>query len=280
MDGWPVFEISEEKQAFMNIESDNEEQQAGVGIDNLEDIKANKAAQDDGDEEDVLDAGKKITSKAGGKWKDDLDIEFSDEEDAAPAKGSGGNAPQIAKGVFITKENSMISSVRRTSNIASEFVSVGLFKEALEKLETQIGMKDQSMIAKKFADLYLSSECFYSTMSFVPINSQFLTPKGNPTLPLVAFNLKAAERKLKYGYTKTTNGEFAEAIEIFRDVLTSIPLLSLETKADLASADKLISICLEYIAALSCELTKRKIDVNSFNRSKKKKRKRLYGSPF
>lgn len=276
MDGWPVFEISEEKQAFMNIESDGEEQPGAVGIDNLEDLKANKAAIDEAEDED-LDAGKKITAQAGGKWKDDLDIEFSDEEEGEQAKGSGTTAPASSKGAFIVKENNMVSSVRRSSNIASEFVAVGLFKEALEKLETQIGMKQQDLIARKFADLYLSSECFYSTMSFLPTHTQFLTQKNNPSLPLVAFNLKAAERKLKHGYAKTTSGEFAEAIEVFRDVLASIPLLSLDTKADLASAEKLVSICLEYIAALSCELAKKKIDVGAANRSKRPKRKRRSG---
>jgi coatomer protein complex subunit alpha (xenin) len=273
MNGWPVFEISEEKQAFMNIDSDAEEQQGGVGIDNLEDMKANKAGQDDDEEEEVQDtAGQKITAKAGGKWKDDLDIDFSEEEEeVAPTNGSSaGGAQQSVKGAFIVKENSILSSVRKSSNIASEFAAVGLFKEALEKLETQIGMKQQDVIAKRFADLYLSSELFYSTMSFVPTHSQFLVAQHNPSLPLVANNLKAAERKLKQGYNKTTEGEFVEAIEIFRDILTSIPLLSLGSKADLASAEKLISICLEYIVALSCDLEKKKT-VGNFYEAKPRK---------
>lgn len=259
MNGWPVFEISEEKQAFMNIESDNEEQQGGVGIDNLEDMKAAKAAQDEEEDEGIQEGGQKITAKAGGKWKDDLDIDFSDEEEAPPVKGvAGGNVPQSAKGAFIVKENSIVSSVRRSSNVASEFAAVGLFKEALEKLETQIGMKNQDLIAKRFADLYLSSEMFYSTMPFLPTNSQFLAAQHNPSMPLVANNLKAAEKKLKLGYNKTTEGEFVQAIEIFRDILTSIPLLSLGSKADMTSAEKLISLCLEYIVALSCDLEKKK----------------------
>ena len=38
MNGWPVFEISEEKQAFMNMDSDAEDAQV-AGVDNLEDVK-------------------------------------------------------------------------------------------------------------------------------------------------------------------------------------------------------------------------------------------------
>lgn len=272
MNGWPVFEISEEKQAFLNIDSDAEEMQAGVGVENLEDMKAAKAAQDE-EEEDITQesGGQKITAKAGGKWKDDLDIDFSDEEEAPPAKtGPPGKTQQGTAGTFIPKENSIVSSVRKSSNIPSEFVAVGLFKDALEKLETQIGMKKQDLISKRFADLYLSSELFYSTMSFVPCNSQFLAAQHNPAMPMVANNLKAAEKKLKHGYNKTTEGEFDKAIEIFRDILTSIPLLSLGSKADLTSAEKLVSICLEYILALSCDLEKKKT-VEYFDLAKSRK---------
>ena len=261
MNGWPVFEISEEKQAFMNIDSDGEDQKAGVGIDNLEDMRAAKAANDDEEDDDATGKNAdKITAKAGEKWKNDLDIEFSDEEETPISKNPLGTKTQGgAIGSFIPKENMIVSSVKKNSNIASEFVAVGLFREAIDKLETQIGMKKQDLISKQFADLYLSSELFYSTMSFLPINSQFMTPQHSQTLPLVSNNLKAAEKKLKLGYKKFTEGEFAEAIIIFRDILTSIPLLSLSSKADLTSAEKLVSISLEYIIALSCDSEKNKL---------------------
>lgn len=252
MNGWPVFEIAEKDQVFMNMDSDNEEAGQNLGVDNLEDVKEGATGHDD-EEED-----QHATAKAGDKWKDDLDVDFSDddEEDTkAPVQTTGSAS---TGGAFIVKENQMVSSVRKNSNIASEFAAVGLFKDAIEKLETQIGMKNQEVVSKQFADLYLCSELFYSTMSFIPTHSQFLTPSHNPSLPLVANNLKAAEKKLKQGYKKTTEGSFEEAIQIFRDILTSIPLLSLNAKSDMPTAQKLIQICTEYIVALSCDSEKKK----------------------
>ena len=251
MNGWPVFEIAEKDQVFMNMDSDNEEQGQNMGIDNLEDVK-DAAAVDE--EEDY----QPTTAKAGDKWKDDLDVDFSDEEEDQPQVAVQATDGASSGGAFISKENQMVSFVRKNSNIASEFAAVGLFKEALEKLETQIGMKKQDVVAKQFTDLYLCSELFYSTMNFIPTHSQFLTPTHNPGLPLVANNLKAAEKKLKHGYKKTTEGNFEDAIEVFRDILISIPLLSLNSKSDVASAHKLIEISTEYIVALSCDSEKKK----------------------
>lgn len=258
MSGWPVFEISEEKQAFMNIESDGEEQGQAMGVDNLEDLKQT-AAKDEEEEFQIS------TANAGGKWKDDLDVEFSDEdeEEAKPADKQASKAPTISSGNFVVKENNMPSYVRKNSNIAAEFAATGLFKEAMEKLETQVGVKRHETFSKQFADLYIASQMFYSTMSFVPTHAQYLTTAHNPSLPLVANNLKAAEKKLNQAYNKTTQGSFEEAIQIFRDILISIPLLSLNSKADVANAEKLVKICTEYIVALSCDSEKSKAVVSS-----------------
>lgn len=259
MNGWPVFEISEEKQAFMNIESDGEEPGQAMGVDNLEDLK--QTAPKEEEEEFQIS-----TANAGGKWKNDLDVEFSDEEEdeEKPAEKLQPKGPVISSGNFVVKENNMPSYVRKNSNIAAEFAAAGLFKEAMEKLETQIGVKKGDTFSKQFADLYIASQMFYSTMSFVPTHTQYLTPPHNPNIPLVANNLKAAEKKLNQAYNKTTQGSFEEAIQIFRDILISIPLLSLNSKSDVVNAEKLVKICTEYIVSLSCDAEKTKA-VSCFN---------------
>ncbi len=261
MNGWPVFEISEEKQAFMNLDSDAEEPTQVAGVDNLEDVKA-VADPDEEEAEGVAQDSKKAGGqvKAGEKWNNLLDVDFSDEEEDPPAKQPGKPQPKDlgAAGIFVAKEDPIVSTVKKQSNIPGEFVAVGLFKEAIEKLEKQVALKDAASIAPQFYDVFVSSELFYSTMSFVQPHAQYITSQAGPTVPLVANNLKAAERKLKQGYKKTTEGSFDEAILIFRDVINSVPLMSLNSKADLVTAEKLVSICTEYITALSCDVEKRK----------------------
>lgn len=261
MNGWPVFEISEEKQAFMNLDSDAEDQAQVAGVDNLEDVKGGADPEEEEAEGTALDPKKPGSQvKAGEKWNNLLDVDFSDEEEEPPAKQPGkGPAKETAGGsIFVAKEDPIVSSVKKQSNIPGEFVAVGLFKEAVEKLEKQVALRDPASIAPQFYDVFLSSELYYSTMSFVRPHAQYITSAAGPTVPLVANNLKAAERKLKLGYKKTTEGSFDEAIVIFRDILNSVPLMAINSKADLTSAEKLLSICAEYITALSCDVEKRK----------------------
>lgn len=262
MNGWPVFEISEEKQAFMNLDSDAEDPTQVAGVDNLEDVKGGADPEEEeaeGAASDPKKPGGQV--KAGEKWGDLLDVDFSDEEEEPatkqPGKGAG-REPAPSGSIFVAKEDPIISSVKKQSNIAGEFVAVGLFREAVEKLEKQVALKNPASIAPQFYDVFLSSELYYSTMSFVQPHAQYITSAAGPAVPLVANNLKAAERKLKLGYKKTTEGSFDEAILIFRDVLNSVPLMALSSKADLASAEKLLAICAEYIIALSCDVEKRK----------------------
>ena len=246
--GWPIYEVSEEKQAFANIDADEEPEEKGIGIDNLDDIKA---AQEDSDEDapPAKPAGKPPTKGFGGM---DLDIDLSDEEPAAPTKAPAKPAP-AQTGLFFAKENPIVSSVKKNSNIAGEYASVGLFAESIEKLETQIGLQNPEILSTTLLDLYLGSELFYSTMSFGPTLTQTITPQGNTSYPLVCNSLKAAENKLKTGYNFARDLKPAEAIATFRDLLVSIPLMSLGSQAELASVQKLINISTEYIVAFSCQ---------------------------
>lgn len=259
MNGWPVFDISDENQVFGNIGQDEEGQEgevAAVGIDNLEDVK--KRPDDDEEEEEVVAPGKSKV-QAGEKWKNDLDVDFSDDDEPAPPPVKGGKGqPAASAGTFVPKEPTIISSVKKSSNIPGEFAAVGLFQEALDRLDTQIGLKNHSNLTQQFADLFLGSEFYFSPMPFVPQVSQFITTNSTPPLPMVSNNLKAAERKLKQGYKHTAEGNFDEALSIFRDILLSIPLMALTSKADLQSAEQLINICAEYIVALSCDQEKKK----------------------
>jgi Coatomer (COPI) alpha subunit C-terminus len=246
--GWPVYEVSEEKQAFANIDVDEEPEEKGTGIDNLEDIKG---ARDDDSDDDVPKPAAKQTTKGFGGM--DLDIDLSDDEPAAPTKVPTKAAP-TQTGLFFSKENPIIASVKKNSNIAGEYASVGLFAESMEKLETQIGLQLPENLSSTLMDLYLGSDLYYSTMSFGPILTQTITPAGNPSCPLVCNSLKAAEKKLKTGYSFAQELNSAEAINTFRDLLNCIPLMSLTSQAELSSVQKLISISTEYIVAFSCNL--------------------------
>lgn len=54
-------------------------------------------------------------------------------------------------------------------------------------------------------------------------------------------------------------GKFAEAIERFRSVLLSVPLLVVDNKQSVLEAQQLIEVCREYILGLSMELERKEL---------------------
>ena len=48
-------------------------------------------------------------------------------------------------------------------------------------------------------------------------------------------------------YQLTTAGKFSEAVERFRAILLSVPLLAVNTKQEIAEATQLMQICREYV---------------------------------
>ena len=58
-------------------------------------------------------------------------------------------------------------------------------------------------------------------------------------------------------YQATTGGKFQSAVDKFRSVLLSIPLLVVDTKAQITEAQQLLSICREYILGLSMEIVRK-----------------------
>ncbi len=58
-------------------------------------------------------------------------------------------------------------------------------------------------------------------------------------------------------YQTTTTGKFQAAVDQFRSVLLSIPLLVVDTKAQITETQQLLSICREYILGLSMEIIRK-----------------------
>ena len=63
--------------------------------------------------------------------------------------------------------------------------------------------------------------------------------------------------RLQSAYQLTTSGKFTEAINSFRSILLSIPLLVVEFKNEEQEAQQLLNICTNYLVGLAME-TKRK----------------------
>ena len=262
MNGWPVFEVSEEKAAFANLESQEElDDQIVAGLDEDDEEENDEAQNLDGGQDmaDIAQMGMDNTQTAEN-WGldmdlgDDLDLD-SDEIDQNPNQDNTGSEIKI----FIEKEDPIVVNTKKNSIIAGELVSIGEFELAIEKLRSQIGLKNTQEIKKMFYNVYISSQYFQSTMDFLPPRASYITKNQKDKLsPFVSVSLKSLEKDLKKAYQLTTAAKFQEAIVEFRTIILQATLLSLESKQEMKMAEKFISICTEYIIALSCDVEKKK----------------------
>ena len=78
-------------------------------------------------------------------------------------------------------------------------------------------------------------------------------------LPAVGLKLNDLVQRLQSCYQLTTAGKFSEAVERFRAVLLSIPLLVVETKQEEAEAIQLREICTNYLVGLTMESARKEM---------------------
>jgi len=229
---------------------------------------------------------------AGGAWNDDDDIHIDDEtgkittndKDEENADASGGDqgwdvddneldiptdlvvsaVDQNANnetGFFVapTKGVSLAQTWCNNSKLPVDHILAGSFETAMRLLHDQVGIVEFSEYKNIFIQTYARSRtCFTALPS---LNSLYAYPCRNPLqqnlkniLPAIGLKLNDLIQRLQKSYELTTNGKFIEAIENFRNILLSIPLLVVETKQEIAEAQQLIEVCREYIVGLQMEL--------------------------
>ncbi len=72
-------------------------------------------------------------------------------------------------------------------------------------------------------------------------------------LPAVGLKLNDLVQRLQSCYQLTTAGKFSDAVDKFRSILLSVPLLVVESKQDEAEAQQLREICTNYLVGLTME---------------------------
>lgn len=260
MNGWPIFEVSEEKAAFEAI-LDSEEENDIAEID-----KGKAEPSDNSESED--DEAKQGLGTALDDWKaeddlGDLDLDSSEKADEDDEESDEVKTHTTQKGssedvhIFVQKDNPVESFVKKSSILAADFAAIGRFDLATEKLSTQLGIENGPTLKKSYLELYMSSEFFSSPFDFMPPAKHYITKQENCKAPYIANDLKSLEKKIQNGYNLTTKAQFGEAIVAFREVIQKVTLLSLDNKSDLETAKKMIEISSEYIYALLCDQLKK-----------------------
>uniref|UniRef100_A0A663M601 Coatomer subunit alpha n=1 Tax=Athene cunicularia TaxID=194338 RepID=A0A663M601_ATHCN len=138
----------------------------------------------------------------------------------------------------------------------------------------QVGVTNFGPYKQLFLQTYARGRTTYQALPSLP--TMYGYPHRNwkeaglkNALPAVGLKLNDLIQRLQLCYQLTTAGKFEEAVEKFRSILLSVPLLVVDNKQEIAEAQQLIAICREYIVGLSMEIERKKLPKETLEQQKR-----------
>uniref|UniRef100_A0A803WD19 COPI coat complex subunit alpha n=1 Tax=Ficedula albicollis TaxID=59894 RepID=A0A803WD19_FICAL len=230
------------------------------------------------DEDGFVDAGEGFgeegTGKGqeeGGGWEVEEDLDLPPELDV-PA----GPAGAAEDGFFVppTKGTSPAQVWCNNSQLPVDHILAGSFETAMRLLHDQVGVTNFGPYKQLFMQTFSRGRTTFQALPSLPAMYGF--PHRNwkeaglkNALPAVGLKLNDLIQRLQLCYQLTTAGKFEEAVEKFRLILLSVPLLVVDNKQEIAEAQQLVAICREYIVGLSMEIERKKLPKETLEQQKR-----------
>ncbi|KAK3106032.1 hypothetical protein FSP39_011311 [Pinctada imbricata] len=198
----------------------------------------------------------------GGGWDvGDDDLELPADLDIGPSSAGGGE-----EGYFVppTKGTSQSQVWCNNSQLPVDHILAGSFETAMRLLHDQVGVVEFESYKQLFMQTYSRSRtCFNGLPSVPPLfgypHRNWKEAGARSGVPSVGLRLNTLVQQLQVAYQMTTTGKFGDAIDKFRSILLSVPLLVVDNKQEIAEAQQLIEICREYIVGLSMEQSRKEL---------------------
>ncbi|KAJ0011557.1 hypothetical protein NQD34_012532, partial [Periophthalmus magnuspinnatus] len=230
------------------------------------------------DEDGFMDAqegfgedGALVKDEGGGGWEVEEDLDLPPELDLPAASGGGAE-----DGFFVPPTKGMSPSQMwcNNSQLPVDHILAGSYETAMRLLHDQVGVVNFAPYKTLFMQtLSRGRTCFLGLPSLPCLRSH---PQRNwkdcgakQGLPAVGLRLADLISRLQQCYQLTTAGRFEEAVEKFRAILLSVPLLVVDNKQEITEAQQLITICREYIVGLTMETERKKLPKDTLDQQKR-----------
>ncbi|KAJ7307546.1 hypothetical protein JRQ81_009571 [Phrynocephalus forsythii] len=220
------------------------------------------------DEDGFVDAGEGFGDEAlakgpeeGGGWEIEEDLDLPPELDVA-----AGPAGEAEEGFFVppTKGTSPAQAWCNNSQLPVDHILAGSFETAMRLLHDQVGVVTFAPYKQLFLQTFARGRTTYQALPSLPAMYGF--PHRNwkeaglkNAVPAVGLKLNDLIQRLQVCYQLTTAGKFEEAVEKFRAILLSVPLLVVDNKQEIA----------EYIVGLSMEIERKKLPKETLEEQKR-----------
>lgn len=224
-----------DEDAEVNELEPEEEAEAGVARDTLED-----------DEEDVdgWDMGDEINIEEDPDFVNVESVEV----------GAGGTEADLWA---------------RNSPLAADHVASGSFESAMQLLNRQVGAVQFAPLKDRFLEIYKASKTYLPATAGLPPLVNYVRRSVEETdtrqlLPAIPRDLETiANADLQEGYACMRTNKLEDGVQIFKKILHSVLVNAVSSSEEVEQAKKLIATAREYILAMSIELERRSISTES-----------------
>jgi coatomer subunit alpha len=157
----------------------------------------------------------------------------------------------------------------RNSPLAGDHIAAGSFESAMQLLNRQVGAINFEPLKPRFLQIYQASRMFLAANPGLPPLELYVRrnlgdrSRSLPRLPWDYEKIKTIQ--MREALKLVTANKVEEAIVVLRQILHTLLLFTVSSKAEADEITKTVETIREYIVALSVELTRRSIDVSTPN---------------
>lgn len=159
------------------------------------------------------------------------------------------------------------------SQLAADHVACGSFETAMNILNRTAGIVNFEPLKPLFMSIFMGANATLPVSLLLPplslpLQRNVSEANREASLPALMTNLPALERELKESaYKLTTAGKFTESKTSFLAIMQALCLIVVETREEVEEIHELLSICREYLIALSIEIARKEIKEDNPSRS-------------
>ncbi|KAJ5801029.1 uncharacterized protein N7518_003097 [Penicillium psychrosexuale] len=227
--------VVDEEAGAVGFEIEEEEQEAAVARETLDDDEEAVSGWDMGDDVIVEE-----------------EIDFVNVESAEAGAGS-----------------SEADLWARNSPLAADHVAAGSFDTAMQLLNRQVGAVQFAPLKARFLEVYKATKTYLPATAGLPPLINYVRRTIDETdsrkmLPIIPRDLETvASVDLQEGYAAMRSNRLEEGVATFKRILHTVLVNTVSSEADVDEAKKIIATAREYILAMSIELERRTLSTNS-----------------
>lgn len=214
-------------------------------------------------EDDFVEEGNE--DDEGGWGLDDDDLDIGDDEGIAKETIVADDTP-VAPAV-----DGEIGYWLRNAKTAASYIAAGAFEQGASMLNKQLGVSNFEPLRERFMEVYEASKLYLPGVDELPAMKDYVradNDEDNPNkfAPFIP-GFDTLDDRLSTGFKFFKANQLEEAIKVFREIIYTIAVLTVEDDEQETKCEDVLEVCREYILGLSIELTRRSVEASDPKRN-------------